>query len=259
MKMKSLSIAILVLLLVAFGDRMFFRQAVGADGETQGAKTQSMNALISQAQNALNAKNWQEAINLFQQLIAADPNRWEFFQALGNAQLNLGRYEDSVRSYEKGVQVAQKVLSGSAPKDVRNPGSDPAKAKSGISQMLIGEGNAYLKLRKNNEAIAAFSKAAEMSDNPATAYFNLCATQYNVGNMEGAEVACDKAIAANPNKADAYFIKGSAMFGRGKLDARNKYVVPDGTAVMLKKYLELSPGGAHANDVKAMLEAIGVK
>jgi hypothetical protein len=77
--------------------------------------------------------------------------------------------------------------------------------------------------------------------------------------MDAAEAACTKAIAADPNKADAYFIKGSAMFGKGKMDANNKWTVPDGTAQALNKYLELAPTGAHANDVKQMLEAVGAK
>jgi len=72
-------------------------------------------------------------------------------------------------------------------------------------------------------------------------------------------VDCDKAIAADPKKADAYFIKGSTLFGSGKLDAQGKYIVPPGTLETLKKYLELAPDGAHAGDVKAMLEAAGVK
>ncbi len=56
-----------------------------------------------------------------------------------------------------------------------------------------------------------------------------------MGNMEGAEAACDKAIATDPNRADAYFVKGSAMFSTEKLDAKNKYVVPDGTSDASKK------------------------
>src|SRR5438874_8567197 len=46
--------------------------------KAQNAKAQSQNALISQAVNAINAKQWQEAIPPLQQLIAADPGRYEF-------------------------------------------------------------------------------------------------------------------------------------------------------------------------------------
>ncbi|HEY6272464.1 MAG TPA: tetratricopeptide repeat protein [Terriglobales bacterium] len=223
------------------------------------AKAEGINALITQYNAAAAAKDWKSAVPPLQGMIAADPTRWEYLQALGNAQLNEGDYEESIKTYEQGVTVAQGYVSGTTARDPKNPNSDPAKAKAGIGQMYASQGSAYLKLHKNEEAIAAFNKAAELDPNPAVAYFNICATQYNVGNMAGAAAACDKAIAADPNKADAYFIKGSALYGDGKLDANNKYVVPPGTAEALNKYLALAPDGGHAADVKAMLEAIGAK
>lgn len=226
--------------------------------EAQNAKARNMNELINQVNAALNAKNWEGAVPLLEQLSQADPNRWRFLQSLGDAHLNLAQYDQAIATYEKGIQVAQPFASGSV-KDPKNPDADPVKAKAGMSQMLQNEGNAYLKLHKNPEAIAAFEKAASMDPNPGTAYFNICATQYNTGNMDGAEAACDKAIAADPNKADAYFIKGSALFGKGKMDANNKWTVPPGTAEALNKYLQLAPDGPHANDVKAMLQSVGAK
>jgi tetratricopeptide (TPR) repeat protein len=223
------------------------------------SKAEGINALINQYNAALTAKDWKAAIPPLQGMIAADPGRWEYFQALGNAQLNAGDFEDCIKSYDQGIQVAQGYVSGATPKDPKNPNSDPAKAKTGVGQMYSSEGAAYLKLNKKDDAIAAYTKAAEMDPNPGVAYFNICATQYNTGNMQGAAAACDKAIAADPNKADAYFIKGSALYGDGKLDSSGKYTVPPGTAEALNKYLELAPDGAHAADVKAMLEAVGAK
>ena len=40
---------------------------------------------------------------------------------------------------------------------------------------------------------------------------------------------------------------------------RPKLVAPPGTSDAFNKYLELAPDGPHANDVKAMLAAIGAK
>ncbi|HEY6305749.1 MAG TPA: tetratricopeptide repeat protein [Candidatus Angelobacter sp.] len=227
--------------------------------KAQNAKATSMNALIGQYNAAIAAKDWDGAITPLQAMIAADPNRWDYVQALGNMQSNKGDYENAVQTYEKAIQMAQGYVSGTTPKDPKDPFTDPAKAKAGIGAMLTAEGNAYLKLKKNPEAIAAYTKAAQMDPNPGVAYFNICATQYNAGNMEGAAAACDKAIQVDPNKAEAYYIKGSAMYGNGKLDADNKYTVPPGTVDALKKYLELAPDGSHANDVKAMLDALGQK
>jgi tetratricopeptide (TPR) repeat protein len=221
----------------------------------QNEKATAMNALIQQVQNAMNAKDWQGAVSPLQELLALDPTQWQFYSALGDAQLNLGQYDGAVESYERGIHAAE----DNTAVDARNPSTDPAKKKAGIAKMLTNEGNAYLKSHKTNEAVALYMKAAALDPNPAIAYFNLCATQYNVGNFDGALAACDKAIAADPNKADAYFIKGSALYGNGKLDDANKYIVPPGTVEALNKCLELAPDGAHSADVKAMLEALGVK
>jgi tetratricopeptide (TPR) repeat protein len=206
------------------------------------------NALVTQAQAATQGRNWPAAETAFKQLVAIAPARWEYQEGLGAAQYNLGRYEDALASYEKAIPLARRSA------EAANDGS--AKAKAAVAQMLTMQGNSYLKLRKNPQAVDAFTKAAALSPNPAVAYFNLCATQYNAGNMEAALAACDKAIAADPAKADAYFIKGSVMLGNGTVDQKGKFVVPHGTVEALKKYLELQPNGAHVSDVKEMLNAI---
>lgn len=233
------------------------------------AKAEGINALINQYNAAATAKDWKGAIPPLQGMVAADPQRWEYFQALGNAQFNAGAgatddsgpalFADAIKSFEQGIQLAQGYVSGSIPKDPKNPNSEPAKAKAGMGQMYASEGNAYLKLKKNAEAVAAYSKAAEMDPNPGTAYFNLCATQYNTGNVEGALAACDKAIAADPNKADAYFIKGSLLVASSTTDKDGNVKPAPGTVEALNKYLELSPDGQHAADVKQMLTYLGSK
>jgi tetratricopeptide (TPR) repeat protein len=210
------------------------------------------NALIQQLNPALQAKNWEAAEPILRQLVAMNPARWEYQQALGNTLLAQNKYEEAVAVYEKAIPLAE-----DAPKT--DPKADPAKSKTGVAQMLTNEGSAYLKLKQNDKAVEAYTKAASMDPNPGTAYFNLCATQYNSGNTQGALAACDKAIAADPNRADAYYIKGSLMMADSKQDKDGKLTAPPGTAEALNKYLELQPDGPHANDVKQMLAYIGAK
>lgn len=69
--------------------------------------------------------------------------------------------------------------------------------------------------------------------------------------------ACDKALTTDPNKADAWFIKGSLLVAESKTDKSGKVIAPPATAEALNKYLELAPDGAHVNDVKQMLDYIG--
>jgi tetratricopeptide (TPR) repeat protein len=208
------------------------------------AQSENPNALVAKAQAALDAKQWADAEAALKQLLASEP-RWEYLQALGTAQMNQGHYADSLDSYQRAIDLAQK--------DPAGKNASPADTTR-IYTMI---GNANLKLKKNDAAIAAYNKAAALSPNPAVAYFNVCATLYNMGQPAAkTAAACDKAIAADPKKADAYFVKGSALYGEGAVDKSNKYVVPPGTVEALKQYLALAPDGPHVQDVKAMLDGL---
>ena len=203
------------------------------------AQSENQNALVAKAQAALDAKQWPDAEATLKQLLSIEP-RWEYSEALGTAQMNQGHYADSLESYQRAIDLAGK-------------NATPA-ASAQIYTML---GNANLKLKKNDAAIAAYNKAATLSPNPAVAYFNLCAVMFNMGQPAAKTVAfCDKAIAADPKKADAYFVKGSSLYGEGAVGQSNKYVVPPGTVEALKQYLVLAPDGPHVQDVKAMLDGL---
>jgi tetratricopeptide (TPR) repeat protein len=223
------------------------------------AQSASQSPLVAKAQAALDAKQWPDAEAALKQLLSAEP-RWEYSQALGAAQFNQGHYADSLDSYQRAIDLAQKDLAQKdlaqkdlAQKDLAGKSANAAA----IAQMYTAIGNANLKLKKNDAAIAAYTKAATLSPNPAVAYFNLCATMYNMGQPAAKTVAfCDKAIAADPKKADAYFVKGSALYGEGALDKSNKFVPPPGSVEALKQYLVLAPDGPHVQDVKAMLDAL---
>jgi tetratricopeptide (TPR) repeat protein len=213
-----------------------FALAMPASAQEQSA---SEKALMAKAQAALDSKQWPGAEAALKQLIAAAP-RWGYFELLGNAQSNQGHYADSIASYQRAIDLGQKDAGPAA-----------------IGRIYTSIGNANLKLRKTDAAITAYGKAAEIAPNPAVAYFNLCAIFYDMGQITPKTIAaCDKAIAADPKKADAYFVKGSVLFGNGSIGKNNKYIAPPGAIEALRQYLVLAPNGPHANDVKQMLDAV---
>jgi tetratricopeptide (TPR) repeat protein len=223
------------------------------------AATVELNGLITQTNAAAQAKDWPKTVDLAGKLIAANTKQAAaypgdasypaaepgYYQLLGTACLNSGKYEDAIAACEKCVGLAQALRDG---------GKDLPGLKKTMGIALTSEGNAWLKLKKNKEAIACYERAAAFDPHPATAWFNLCATRYNMGDMDGAVVAADKCIAIDPTKADAYFIKGSCLFGNATVDAKGKMVVSAEAMAALQKYMELAPNGAHAGDVKQMLD-----
>jgi len=208
------------------------------------ALTAQANALITRSNAAIAAKEWQAAADALSRLITLDP-RWVYFQEQGNALLSLGQYEDALTAYDRGL--AGVSADPNTPIDGKN---------LAMGQMLINKGNAYLKMKRSDNALGAYTQAAKLSTDPGIAYFNLCVTEYNLGKMDIAVTSCQAAIKADPAKADAYFIMGSALYGNGTLDKSNSYVVPAGTVEALQTYLRLAPNGGHITDVRAMLDAL---
>ena len=203
------------------------------------------NDLINKASQAEAAKDWAGAEAALKQLIPKNPARWDFSQSLANDQFNEGKYADAANSYAVAIQGAAQDK------------TDPDGARLALGAMYTNQGNAYLKLKNSAAAADAFSKAAAAggdSGSSATSYYNLCATAYNAHKDKEALADCDKAIAADPTMADAYFVKGSIQVSEGETDAKGNFVVPPGTWEALKTYLKLEPHGKHAAEVKSMLQ-----
>lgn len=217
-------------------------------------KLPALNALLAQAQAAMEAQKWPEAEKALKQLLAANPEttRWEFYKALGDVQGRNNEWQDAIKTYDAGIQAAQAIVSGKSPKDPGNPSPDPARAKAGISQMLMAEGNAYVKLDKPELSAPLFQQATQDSPNPGLAYYNLCAVQFNAGKWDDAIAACDKAIAADATRAEAWFLKGTALY---KISQPGKAAGP-GTVEALNKYLQLDPNGSHAAEAKTILQTV---
>jgi TPR repeat/Tetratricopeptide repeat len=216
-----------------------------AKANADNAKIGNLNELIKQAQAAMQQQNWADADKALTQLIAADPatTRWEFYKALADSQRNEGKVEESLQTYDKGVQVAETIVAGTAAKDPRNPNPDPVKAKAGAGTMLTSQGNVYVQVGKTDQAIEAFRKAAEIDPNPALPYYNLCALAFNAGKYDAALSACEKSTAADATKADAWFFKGVSQKKLNNPAANDS----------LNKYLQLDPTGIHSAEAKQLL------
>jgi tetratricopeptide (TPR) repeat protein len=219
----------------------------------QNEKISEMNVLILQANAATLSGKWQDAVAPLLQLTAMDPDGWEYFSQLGDAQEHLGQYRDALGSYETGLLNAGDV-SGI---DTETADAESVRKKNGVSHMLNNEGIVYSRLHKTKEAMAAYNRSAALASDPSLAYFNLCVTQYNLKNVEGTVAACDKAISVDPGKAEAYYFKGALLLYTTQPAVTGKVAAPPaGTAEALKKYLELAPNGEHAAEVREMLNYI---
>lgn len=187
------------------------------------------------------------AIAACNKAIAADPTQWEFYQVLAGAESNSGKSEDAIATYEKGIEVAKHEMAA-------HP--DSARAKSGLGQMLNAAGNFYAGHNQYDRAIEAFTESAKISSYAAMPWYNACATYFNMNRLQDAIQACDEAIASDPTMSDAYYLKASALFGKGKVQNGKYTPPPPETRAALNKYLELAPFGPHAQMVREMIDKL---
>ncbi len=121
-------------------------------------------------------------------------------------------------------------------------------------------GEAYAKLNQTQDAINAYTQAAQNDPTDAGKYyFNLGAVLTNTGKTDEANAAFDKAIAADPTKADAYYQKAINLMSKGTVDAKGVTHYPPEVAAGLQKYLEIAPDGPNAEGAKALLASMGEK
>jgi tetratricopeptide (TPR) repeat protein len=161
---------------------------------------------------------------------------------------NQKRFETAAADYQKAIDL--RSGSEAAKKEADNNGK--------IAAYYNNLAEVYSKSNKIDDAVASYSKAAELDPAHAAQYlYNTGAVLTNAGKVDEAIAAFDKVIAADPNRADAYYWRGVNLIGKAITDKSGKVVAVPGTEEAFSKYLELQPTGAHAEEAKAMLQYIG--
>ena|GEM_PF-456022 len=207
-----------------------------------------------------NQGNADAALQACAKAIKSDPERTAFYQTTASIQSNLGRFDEAIKTYEKGIGLAESNIQvnrryRSNITSARGTQINGTEAEAGrMGQMLLSQGNAYFQIKDYKHAADVFARSVKLHPFPALPLFNLCATLYDMDNLAGAADACHRATVVDPKMADAYFVEAYSSFGvaarQGKMQA------PQGTKEALEKYLELAPDGLHAEDARQMLKQI---
>jgi tetratricopeptide (TPR) repeat protein len=116
---------------------------------------------------------------------------------------------------------------------------------------------ALVQAKKIPEAQAELTKAAQLDPtNAGKYYYNLGAVLTNANQADAAADAFQKAIAADPNYAEAYYQYGVYLVGKASFGADGKVTPVPGTVEAFQKYLALAPSGQFAQPAKDMLTTL---
>ena len=202
-------------------------------------KIKGLNALLAQAAAQKQNKQYDEAVATMEQAAAQDQKHDVIYASLADAYLLDKKYPEAETAYAKAIALA------------------PPTSKS-LASYHSNLALALLRQDKTPEGMIECDKTAQLD--PAQAgqcYFNVGAILTNQGKVDEANQAFDKAITADPTKAEAYYQKGVNLLGKATLGKDGKMVPVPGTVEALNKYLALSPNGRNAQAAKDLLATLG--
>ncbi|HTU52021.1 MAG TPA: tetratricopeptide repeat protein [Acidobacteriaceae bacterium] len=212
--------------------------------EKQNNQIKNVNKMITDARAARKAGNFDQAIALDTQATQAKPDVGLTWYELGDSELAAKKYADAATNYKKALAL---LAAAKAPKpDVI------AAADNNLGEALAKSGDV-------TNAVTAYEAAAKADPTNAGMYYaNEAIVLFKTGQGDAAGAAADKAIAADPNKAIAYYIKGWSLVQHASIDPKtNKIVLPPGCADAYQKFLSMVPTGPLAQDAQNILQQAG--
>jgi len=213
--------------------------------QAQMSKNKALNDAFNAGRDALNAKDYQTALDKFKAAAEMDPKQHVIWGNMADAYTGLASKttgDEQAKNNDGAVDAYKKALELKA--------DDPAYHNN--------YGLLLARMKKFDDAQTELKTAAALDPpNAGKYFFNLGAVFVNGGNYGPAEEAFKQAITIDPTYADAHYQYGVALMAKATTTADGKVVPPPGTAEAFQKYLELKPDGKDAEAAKGMLAAIG--
>ncbi len=189
------------------------------------ARAEATSAAFDVGRAALDAGDFEQAVEQFTIAAESDDTQHVIFGNLGGALAGAGRHEDAAEAYQKAILLA------------------PDEA--GYYNNL---GVAYGNAGQIDAAIEALDQAAQLRPEiGGDAYYNLGVLLTNTGRMADAASAYERAVQLDPTNAEAFYQMGIAYFGTAA-------TIPDSIPAF-EKYLELAPDGPNADAASGLLAA----
>lgn len=176
-----------------------------APGSDSTATPEEVRALVLRAQAHYRAREWEQAIALFQQIVRQDPDTAEWWTELGWALNAVGRHEEALEALRRAEALA--------PENPWNP---------------QGQARAYLALGRLSDALAAATRATHLDPTRLGPYQLRVRIYLERGQYDAVVAAALTGLRAHPD--DAYLRRALAQayekLGWSDLAERTKEQVP---------------------------------
>jgi tetratricopeptide (TPR) repeat protein len=236
------------------------------------AQTSGSNPQIQDLYNAVHTTRdltdsglFDEAITILQSALLRYPDEAILWDTLGDAQFGLAS-ESAAAASKAGrspatvpeivQQYAVAVTSYRRALDLNDAAAKPSSELASAAWNQIAQ--AHAKSGNADGAAGAYEQAIRFDPtNTATYTYNEAATLFNATNYAAAAVAADRAILADPTKADAYYIKGQSLIEKATVEPGTLRIeLPMGCIDAYLSYLRISPKGSRADEVRGILASL---
>ena len=203
-----------------------FKPGAGGGDPEAAAKAAALKKSFEEGVAATQAKNYDVAIQKFEEAAAVLPSCFDCYYNIG--------YAYSQKKDDKAAETAWLKAVELKP--------DYAEALNALATL-------YNNQKRFDEAAAVSAKAAEAGgviggSGNADAIYNQGIILWNQGKIPEAKVKFEETLKANPEHPEANFQMGMALLNEGNVT---------GAVTSFEKYLQLAPDGQFAGQAKAML------
>ena len=182
------------------------------------------NELLQQGTEAMNAKDWDGALEAMHKFLEIVPGSPEAHYNIASVYQSMGDTDKALAGFQEVVEM--------------RPDMAPA---------YVAIGDIHGASKQWGEGIAAYSKALALNPNQVAVQFNQAIYAMNSGDLDMAGQSFLNVIGLKEDYAPAHFQLGMVRVGQ----QRNEEAVEH-----FEKYLELQPDGSSADTAKGMLESL---
>ena len=147
-------------------------------------KHESANLILSQALSAQH--RFKEASEITKSLVKSKPNSAAALAILGDANMQLGKYEEAFSNYQTMISLTQ------------SPGALARMARYHELKGELEQANALM-----NQAIESQAAAGDLAESTAWYHWRLGQMQFNTGNVNAAKKQLELAIECKPEYAES--------------------------------------------------------
>ena len=182
----------------------------------------NLDNLINKALQLHKDGRFQDAINLYSDLLENKKNDSQLLFLIGTAYIQQGKIEEGIQELKKSISLKpENVFAhsnlGNALKDLKRYDEalvsydEALRINTNFADIHNNRGSILKNLKKYNEALASYEKALQLNPDHAYTHNNKGNALKDLKRYEEAIASYNKALQLNPNYADAYNNKGNAL------------------------------------------------